>query len=744
MIFRFILFALPLSLFGTSIIGGLDNGSTDPYAALVTSSGSTIPLTGGFLPIGEGSIDTVAINASGMAIIGGQHKTTEPYVALVGASGAIIPILGSIPAGDGRILSVAINASGVGIIGGTESSTAPYLSLVTPVGSSPIGVTVPKAGSLPTAPGEMCSVAINDSGLGIIGGFDNANLPYVSHISPEGFVTLLTGGALPTGQGQISSVSINASGAGIVGGQDNSSLPYIALVSPSGVTTGVSGSARPLGNGDIRSVAINDSGAGIIGGFHTNAVVPYVALVSPSGVLTALSGSALPKGTGQVSVVAINASGAAIIGGRDVNLSTPYAAFVSPLGVTSPITGDVLTGTGGILSVAIDDSGIALIGGTNAPYVAIVAPSGKTHALTGPGLPLPFAAIGSVAGVGIFDAVIPKSFGAANSYANPISLLASQLLPNHSSIAHKVPLEKKQKELSLLTDAKDKIKWSFPTKKDTNYSIWGSFFGDYAHQKKEGKFSDIANWITGFLLAFDYEGVENALIGGGFAYAYNYAHLSESVGHAKTHQELFTVYGSWTHEHFYINLALWGGPYQLKNERHALGIFTSNASINGGFFSPHLEVSSPFYAKKDWFLIDPFAMFDWTNNWQGRVRESGPSGFNVNIKSQYTSLLRSELGFRFFETLSFDWGNLILLEKGSFVNKSPFSAGSSTAFFTGSASSFSIEVFSNESQNLGVVQFKTQFAPKTHCYPYGSINYQGEFGSSFQSHLISLEVGKDF
>ena len=137
-------------------------------------------------------------------------------------------------------------------------------------------------------------------------------------------------------------------------------------------------------------------------------------------------------------------------------------------------------------------------------------------------------------------------------------------------------------------------------------------------------------------------------------------------------------------------------------------------------------------------------MFDWANNWQGKVRETGSSGLNIRMGRHYTSMLRSEAGLRFYETIHYQWGDLTFEEKGSYVNKKPFNTGSESAFFAGSPSTFGIEVFPGKTQNLGVVALCAQFNPCKSRYPFGSINYQGEFGSMFQSHALIFEVGKRF
>ena len=99
----------------------------------------------------------------------------------------------------------------------------------------------------------------------------------------------------------------------------------------------------------------------------------------------------------------------------------------------------------------------------------------------------------------------------------------------------------------------------------------------------------MTNWIGGAMVAFDYQGIQNAAIGGGGAYAYNYVHLADSIGHATFNQEFITLYGSWKAEHLYVHAALWGGLYQLYNERHSIAKITSTAHINGWLLSPHLE-----------------------------------------------------------------------------------------------------------------------------------------------------------
>ncbi|WP_420422091.1 autotransporter domain-containing protein [Simkania sp.] len=681
-----------------------------------------------------------SLSAGQFILIGGDSG--EPgYAAQVSPKGVAKSITGSALTGDGLIYSVALNNSGIGIIGGYTEANVPYVALV-----SPSGVASKISGAdAPTGNGEILGVAINHSGVGIVGGSDS-NGPYAALVSSSGVASKVSGADAPTGIGLIKSVSINDAGLGIIGGRENdNNTPYAALVSPSGIATKVSGADAPTGKGSILSVSINDAGLGIIGG-NTETTAPYAALVSPSGIATKVSGADAPSGLGVIFGTDINDTGMGIIGGADFTNNSGYAALVSPSGVATKLSGEFSQpgGSGLIQTVAISDAGIGVIGGNddnNRDYAALVSPTGVVTTITG------IDAQGFINSVAIIDSATPKSWGPGNTYPNALFALSTQLVPSHSEMPRKresgTPKSMAQ-EVGLLVDATDDIRGNFPCQDDTNYALWFAPFGAYAHNKKEQKFPSMTNWIGGGMLGFDYRGLQNTIIGVGAAYAFNRVNYSDSVGHARFHQEFLTLYGSWGQGNILIDAALWGGFYQMHNKRKTLNQIHSRAHVNGWLLSPHLGISTPFYAIRDWFVIAPFVMFDWASNWQGKVRETGASGLNLRIARDYTSMLRSEGGLRFYETLTYNWGNLTFEEKVSYVNKKPFNTGSESAYFAGSPSTFGVEVFPGKTQNLGVVRLSSQFMPCKSKYPFGSISYQGEFGSMFQSHVLIFEIGGRF
>lgn len=734
-----LLFALSTgSLFAEyAIIGGQESG-TNTYAATVTFSGQTIPLSGDPLPT-LGQINSVAMNTSGYAIIGGQEGMGTTYAALVSPSGAATTLF---PPPTVLISSVAINESGFAIIGGGDTGIAPpYASLISPSG----GMTS-LYGAIFPASGFIQSVDINNGGSAIIGGQDTVGAApaWAAIVAPDGFTTLLSGAPLPSAGlgGIINSVSINDSGNAIIGGRDYSGTgpAFVALVNSVGFATLPTGSPIPT-SGIINSVAINNSGNAIIGGRDLAAGSAYAALISPAGAVSPLTNPSLPA-NGEIKTVAINNSGAAIIGGQ--NIAQPYAALISPSGSETLLS--LFTDNGIINSVAISESGAAIIGGedlTNSrPYAALVAPSGILTLISS----LP--ANGRILSVALSQ-ITPTTIGPYTSIINTV-LAASFSLENHIMIHHKKLRMRERKnddEISLLADAKfgkePLCQEEEYCEEQPTFTLWLEPFYDSVHQKKHKTTPTFTNQIAGIIAALDYRPFDELVFGGGFAYAYNYVHYSQNMGHAKINQEMAVLYSSFDSSSFFVNAAIWGGLYQLDNLRKSFASISSRADTDGWVLSPHLELSVPFHPQY-WLTIEPFGMVDWVNEWQDKFTEKGSSGFNLNMKSIYASLLRSELGLRFYEVLQYNCGQLIFEQKASYVNQAPFNFNPINTAFVGSVSSFSVATGSNTVQNLVGTELHLSYIPTDFKYPYGSIDFQGEFGSSFQSYFAAVEIGKRF
>jgi hypothetical protein len=114
------------------------------------------------------------------------------------------------------------------------------------------------------------------------------------------------------------------------------------------------------------------------------------------------------------------------------------------------------------------------------------------------------------------------------------------------------------------------------------------------------------------------------------------------------------------------------------------------------------------------------------------------------MKSQHLSLLRSEIGLRFCETWNLTNGQLSLEEKLSYVNQLPFNFHPATTAFVASASAFPIAIGSATTANLGGAEIRLKYTPSQKYHPYVMLDFKGEFGSSYQSYFVGLELGKDF
>jgi hypothetical protein len=757
------------SAYATGIIGG-QAGNGDAYAAFVTfPSITTTPIAN--LPTSSATINTSAINSLGTALLGGQDSTSNGYATYVLPNGNLIPL--SISFSGAPITTSAINSSGLGLIGGDGDpfNSNTYAAFVSPDG------TVRPLSSVTSDTNYVKGVALNDSGVGLVGGEGNesSGIPtsvYVAYVQTDGTtLALSTETEFNIGGG---SVAINSASNGIVGGStfvDPNPVPYAALVfynngSPSLTVV----SSLPLTEGIISSVAINNSGVGLIGGQDDGAANIYAAIVTGdamSATATPLFSEMSPQ-AGFINSVALNDAGMGLIGGQ-LGGSDVYAAIVQPNMTVIPLFNTSIPGT--INEVAIDQTGIGLIGGqTNSTaYAALVAPNGTITSLD-IGDPSTILTTALNNNTNIFGAVTPVSTG---PYASPIytQLAAISALEAHFIEQNKLWKFSKginiaQNDLfdseELLADNRDdplacidklvsyeyrpgaRTKTEQSSSASPKNTIWVAPFGNFVHLNSEGNNPSINNQIGGVLLAYDRQG-DNFLVGGSLGYAFNYIHYFNQLGHGKIQEEMACVYGAYYTEHFWFDIVAWGGVYQFWNKRRSLSSIISKAKSHGWIFSPHLEMASPWaMGDQELYYVEPFVMFDWVNSWLHGYTETGKSGFNLQVKGQYTSLLQSEAGIRFYEQFLYGWGRFCLEEKLSYVNQAPFHFHNVATSFVGSASSFPIAIGSSKVQNLASMQLVGCFVPKRNAYPYGGISLQVTANNAYQSYFVELFTGFTF
>lgn len=749
---------------GNSLIGGqVQLGASPPYAALVSPSGELTPLIFSGVVALHGNMASVAINNAGNGIIGGRDTTGPIYAALVPPSGnPLTPLIFPEPAASGGILnSVSINDSGESLIGGQVLSGM-LPAFVASVSSSGVMTPLMLPGGIATA-GTIVSVSLNAAGNGMIGGQDLTGMQpaYAALVSTSGAVTSLTLAGGVSTSGKISSVAINDPGNGILGGQnlvDQSA--YAALVSTSGTVTPLMLAGGVATNGIINSVAINPSGNGIIGGQDLTGGQPaYAALVSTSGTVTPLDLGSDMNANGVIYSVAINSVGNGIVGGWNLTGSQPgYAALVTSTGTVIPLTltGGIAT-TGWINSVALPLAAsltaipTASLSGNNlafANYINAFAPEDAYYFIPAELDGTLNAALQSAAptrnAVSIYTAS-NNLFFLTTSFAHHIrNQQAEKPLPPKTSIAvgeSELPYDELLTSLSLQKKM---------TTKSRPFSIWFEALGAWAHQKSQHQTVGFNPTTGGAILACDRLITPRWLLGGGIAYLFTHIHEKQDQGYSDINQEEAFIYSSWDNQHFYVDMLVMGGGVQIDQVRKTkmTGFsFRSSSHPNGWQLLPHLELGfkqNVFnQAKTTEFSFNPFGMVDWANAWQEGFKEKGNSPFNVDQKSSHGSLLRTEAGLRFCETLFFQSWNFTIQEKLSYVNTQSFQAGKVNAFLVGSPGAFTVETLTS-AQNLGVAQLAMTFDPVNGRYPTTTLFYQGEFGSRYQSHQLNIELAWRF
>jgi hypothetical protein len=740
------------------LIGGYSD--SDGYAAQVISDYSTSSCS---LPSPGTSftIQSVAINETGIGLVGGYSgASTNAYVAKITADGTATQLGITTPL---YISSVAINSSGIGLVGGCDN----YQVYAAKIAADNSITTIPLPTTVDSA--WINSVALNNSNVGLIGGKVSTDYgAYVSRIAADNTATTIT---LTDVQQYtaVTSVAINSSGLGIIGGGHGYkySLYVAKIAANSSVATPVTTPEVTSVWASVNSAAINDSGTAIIGGYYYDNTPRnniYVAAIAADAFTTTPLISLFASDSDAISSVSINSSGVMLAGG---NLNgTAYVARITADHVVSTISLPGL-GSSSVNSVSINDLGVGLVGGlnNNSAYAAVIAPNGEATQLT-------LSSLGSLSCINsvainntITSYFVPKSVGLYTSAINTQLSFCSALnahftalngMKNESSAMQKHSWFKqhKQSQLTAFNEVKKKssatqrTSW-FKQRKQPHLSlqkthnIWVAPLGNYTRIQKQGKIPTFTNEVIGMLAAYEYNH-SNFQIGGGLGYAFNYVHCSESLGHGYIQEEVSCLYGSYQHNHFWFDVALWAGVYQYHNDRHVLFTFTSKTHTHGWLLSPHIELAVPFgFGYENKYSVEPFVMCDWVHNRLHRFTESSASGLSLVMGSQYTSLLQSEGGVRFYEKLQSKEGQLLLEEKLSYINMTPFHFHGVNTYFVGSASTFAVAIGSSKMEHLGGVQLQGTFFPK-HSTTYFGWVFNGEFNPSYQSYFTSLHLGKKF
>ncbi|MBP7074449.1 MAG: autotransporter domain-containing protein [Rhabdochlamydiaceae bacterium] len=724
--------------FNQAIIGG--TSSSAAYAQLVSSSKTLTPI--GPLPPAPSFINSVAINGSGVGIIGGQNNSGFGYAARVSSSGAATTINTSLAAAS-EINAVAINDAGQALLGGRIAATDSAYAATAIPGATNVTVI---AGLPSTSDSEIHDVALSGNGLGILGGENGVGDAFAATVTiGSSSFTPIT--PLPS-PGTILAVAINDAQQILIGGIGALNNAYAARVVFGDV---VDLSSSLPENGFINDIAINSSGFGVIGGEDVGNLIGYAALLPPSGDPISLD---IPATS--ITSVSINTFNQAVIAGT--NGSLPWAAIVDSNGTLVALNLSSL-GSGSINSCAINNtlsqvptnslSGNSLILAkylnANAPQLNFyLTPS--TYAGTLPDAFKSLAPTRNMFGVTTASAaafVLNNSFSSySQATRTHIGLSRTREIVNTDDFA---PDELYASAGELAYGSRWRETEEAGQEASCKYELWATALGSLAYQKAQHD-TPAFNPTTGALIVgFDGKTSSRSRVGVGASYAFTHVHVKENAGWSNINQEFLFTYALWSSDTLFFDAALWAGLFQFSHVRkiHMTGFEFKNKSHPKGWqLVPHFEIGYDFNSSTQNVTYEPFIMFDWANNWQSSYKESG-SPFRFGQKHHYSSLLRSELGTRFYQTIAYDTWHLVIEEKISYVNRKPFNMGNGRFFVVGAPDTFTVETLTTP-QNLGAIELSFLFESNKPCKPYTFIDYKGEFGSMYQLHLLVLTLGWNF
>ncbi len=285
-----------------------------------------------------------------------------------------------------------------------------------------------------------------------------------------------------------------------------------------------------------------------------------------------------------------------------------------------------------------------------------------------------------------------------------------------------------------------------------NYGFWASGFGDFIRQKKQNTNPEINDTAAGALVGFDYYGCQNGIFNLTAGYIHNDITEGHNSGGGTSNGAILGLYGTGYIGNGYLEVGALGGYNRFDMHRNVVigglepfyGV--AKSSFNNWMVMPHLGAGYDWIM--NWGIVEPFASVDWAISFQESYNEKGATPLNMHIKRKTPSLLRSQAGFNLYETWDNEKGTLIFEQSASYINKTLFNTKMGAAVIiapvplpAGGASEFSLITYRNT--NLFGCGAELFYKHKRSGF-FVSGNYQGEFGKSYMSNVITGTLGVFF
>ena len=272
------------------------------------------------------------------------------------------------------------------------------------------------------------------------------------------------------------------------------------------------------------------------------------------------------------------------------------------------------------------------------------------------------------------------------------------------------------------------------------YAFWVEGLGEFIHQDAQTQNPGYSSTAGGGLLGFDYYGAEKGMVGASIGYVREWIDQSGHAGNATVCFYAANLYGTAYCGDGYLEFGLAGAVNRFNNTRHVqfpLYDHRSHSEYWGGQIAPHLSGGYDF--NFDWGCIEPFASLDCAVLFQPHFSEHGSGLLNMYQESSVATLLRSEAGIHAYEIWNTQYGDFILRETLSYVNKEPFRVGLIKAGIVGFQPGFVVDSFTNN-QNFISPGFQAFY--KACNGTFCSILYMGEFQIGPGRYISNNLLGK--
>lgn len=311
------------------------------------------------------------------------------------------------------------------------------------------------------------------------------------------------------------------------------------------------------------------------------------------------------------------------------------------------------------------------------------------------------------------------------NYGDPISISNGNFADNESLASNQSPR---------------KTKYTPP--ENTHSEFWAMGFGQFGNQNAQDQTPGFDFDSGGLFMAYDYGSTDLGCIGALAGYAHSSIHEHQSMGSSRINAGYLSIYGTRYFSDFFLDAAIWGG-YMGVDQKRIISYpgfkETAKSSYHAGLLDLHVGAGYDFNIHSG--TIEPFGLLDWAFEWDPSYSEKGAAPYNMKIASRNSWMLRIETGLNGYKTTTYDWGIFIAQGKLSYVYKKPHNVGRLNATIINAPASFVVEAFTKE-QNL--ISPGIELFWQSNWNIFGSISYDGEFGSGYSSNQFYGKIGYAF